>query len=407
MSSVSGWKTVEFGDIAEQIINRVDNPKKSRLTDYIGLEHIESNNLRISDYGKTDGIVSSKFECKKGDIIFSRRRAYLRKLAISDRDALVSTDAMIIRPKENVSKDFLLLLMQNEKFWNEVIARSAGSLSPRIKWRDLSKICVPLPPLKVREEISMLTSSVQDNFEKTENLFKDTEAAKKALILEKLGMSSKYGEFMHPRIEGVPKGWGIKKIGDLIESVQNGFPSGKRDKNGIVQIRMNNITTDGQLCFDDYLLVPIPKNISRYSLEEGDILFNNTNSIDLVGKSAIFTKQAFECTFSNHFTRIRVRKEIVLPEILLQHLIVWQNAGYFQDTAHRQVGQSSVSIKDVMRLKIFIPTKSEQILFVNTIKSFDSALNKLKIHRDLLGELKKKIIDSALSRGFVNEEDTN
>jgi len=408
MTSVTDWESVEFGEIAEQIINRIDNPEDSELADYIGLEHIESNNLKISNYGKANDVVSSKFVCKKGDIIFGRRRAYLRKLAISDRDALVSTDAIVIRPKEGLSKEFLILIMQTSRFWDEVISRSAGSLSPRIKWRDLSKINVLLPPANMREEISRLIFSVQNNFEKTEYLIQVSETVRKALILGMLGISNKYGKFMHPRMEGMPAGWTIRKTEDLIESTQNGFPSGKRDENGIVQIRMNNVTTDGQLLFDNYLMVPIPGNISRYSLEEGDILFNNTNSVDLVGKSAIFTKQKFNCTFSNHFTRIRVKKDIVLPEILHQHLVVWQNIGYFQDTAQRQVGQSSVSIKDVLRIKIFVPTMNEQNFFVNTMKNIDNSLNSLKKHRDLLSKLQKKITDSFLSgEMLISKEDTN
>ena len=203
--------------IAEQIINRIDNPKDSELTDYIGLEHIESNNLKISKYGRADDVVSSKFVCGKGDIIFGRRRAYLRKLAISDRSALVSTDAMVIRPKEKFSKEFLILTMQTDKFWDEVISRSAGSLSPRIKWRDLSSIEVLLPPLKVQEKISKLVFSLQDNIEKTENLIQVAEKLKKGLLEELLTKGIGHKKFKKTELGEIPADWFVQKLSDACE----------------------------------------------------------------------------------------------------------------------------------------------------------------------------------------------
>jgi type I restriction enzyme S subunit len=163
---------VKLTDIAEQIIERVDNPQDSKLIDYIGLEHIESDNLKIPQYGKTSDVTSSKFECKKGDIIFGRRRAYLRKLAISDKDALVSTAAIIVRPKTGVLKEFLIIIMQSDKFWEEAISRSAGSLSPRVKWKDIGNFKVTLPPVKKQEEISNSIFSIQENIERSERLIR-------------------------------------------------------------------------------------------------------------------------------------------------------------------------------------------------------------------------------------------
>jgi len=217
MSSVPDWKTVNFGEIAEQIVDRIDNPEDTDLVDYIGLEHIDSGNLKIPTYGKATDVVSSKFVCRKGDIIFSRRRAYLRKLAISDRGALVSTDAMVIRPKAGFLKQFLVLVMQTDKFWNEVISRSAGSLSPRIKWRDLSRIHVSLPPTEVQEKISRIIFCVQDNLEKTENLVKVAEKLKKGLLEELLTKGIGHREFKKTEMGEIPEDWSIVSLGEICE----------------------------------------------------------------------------------------------------------------------------------------------------------------------------------------------
>ncbi len=397
MTHGSDWKTVKLTDIAEQIIERVDNPQDSKLIDYIGLEHIESDNLKIPQYGKTSDVTSSKFECKKGDIIFGRRRAYLRKLAISDKDALVSTDAIVVRPKTGVLKEFLIIIMQSDKFWEEAISRSAGSLSPRVKWKDIGNFKVTLPPVKKQEEISNLIFSIQENIERSERLIRVCELFRIEFMIDTLQISSNYSGLLSPKLDSIPKGWTVMRIADLVENTQNGFPSGKRDEKGIVQIRMNNVTTDGKLCFEHFLKVPKPRNISKYSIEEGDILFNNTNSVDLVGKSAIFYDAIFDCTFSNHFTRIRVKKEEILPEVLHSHLLVWQKEGFFKNVAQRHVGQSEVSLRDVLSAKIAVPPMSTQKNFITTLLNLERLVSNISLNVESLSALKRSLVNSMLT----------
>jgi type I restriction enzyme S subunit len=78
-------------------------------------------------------------------------------------------------------------------------------------------------------------------------------------------------------------------LGELIAEAQPGFACGDRDPNGVIQLRMNNVTTDGLMDWSDFIRVPATtEQIERYRLLTGDVLFNNTNSAELVGKSAVF-----------------------------------------------------------------------------------------------------------------------
>jgi len=119
------WIKVRFDDIAEIVKDRVENPSESGLAYFIGLEHLDTDCIRLKRFGSAEDVKSSKFICKKGDIIFGRRRTYLRKVAISDRDAVVSTDAMIFRPiGDKIYPDFLSCFMQSSIFWKTVHANS-------------------------------------------------------------------------------------------------------------------------------------------------------------------------------------------------------------------------------------------------------------------------------------------
>jgi type I restriction enzyme S subunit len=201
----------------------------------------------------------------------------------------------------------------------------------------------------------------------------------------------------------LPKGWQVVKLGDAIEELKNGFASGKRDENGIVQIRMNNVTTDGRLIFDSYLKVPVPENINNWLLKKGDLLFNNTNSIDLVGKSTIFKGAPFSCTFSNHFTRLRFKKEMLLPELILYHfLILWKN-DYFKSVAIRHVGQSAVHTSYLLKLQIPLPPLPEQRRIAEVLGTVDSAIQKVGGAIERTERLKKGLMQRMLTMGIGHE----
>jgi len=147
----------------------------------------------------------------------------------------------------------------------------------------------------------------------------------------------------------------------VIEEAQSGFASGERDPVGIIQLRMNNVTSRGQFDWSSSIRVPpCSKNIEAYHLRAGDVLFNNTNSTDLVGKTALFIGHEEPVVFSNHFTRLRTRTSELLPDFLslwLQHQ--WQNR-VFAEICNRWIGQSAVQRDKLLELHIPLPTISEQ-----------------------------------------------
>src|SRR5437868_4370952 len=105
----------------------------------------------------------------------------------------------------------------------------------------------------------------------------------------------------------LPAGWQWADLGEVIIEAQSGFASGTRDLKGTIQLRMNNVDTWGNLVWDKFIRVPADQDaISKYQLLEGDVVFNNTNSVELVGKSALFSGYSEPVLYSNHFTRIRV-----------------------------------------------------------------------------------------------------
>ena len=101
------FETVRFEKIAINISERVE-PKKTELTTYVGLEHLDADNLKIERTGAPDDVIGTKLKIYKGDIIFGKRRAYLRKIAVSHFDGIASAHSMILRANEkNIEKNNL------------------------------------------------------------------------------------------------------------------------------------------------------------------------------------------------------------------------------------------------------------------------------------------------------------
>lgn len=384
MSSVPDWKTVNFGEIAEQIVDRIDNPEDTDLVDYIGLEHIDSGNLKIPTYGKATDVVSSKFVCRKGDIIFSRRRAYLRKLAISDRGALVSTDAMVIRPKAGFLKQFLVLVMQTDEFWNEVISRSAGSLSPRIKWRDLSRIHVSLPPTEVQEKISRIIFCVQDNLEKTENLVKVAEKLKKGLLEELLTKGISHKEFKKTELGEIPEGWNIKPLSAAC-SIKNGKSNSE------------DAVSDGLYDFFDRSTI----------VKKSDRFLFDCEAVIVPGEGQDFIPKHYHGKFDLHQRAYAICSD--KPEISLKYVYYWLN-----HNRHLLVEYSVCSTVNSLRMgtfekiKIPIPSPNEQNEIVRIAEKVDYQLNISAEHLSKLRLLQKKLINSFLSGDLsIPKEDIN
>ena len=150
----SGWTRVRFGDVVESIGVRAE-PKDAQDEIYVGLEHLDPQSLHIRRWGKGSDVTGGKLRFRKGDIIFGKRRAYQRKLAVAEFDGICSAHALVVRAIPNkVLPEFLPFLMMSDRFMNRAVEISVGSLSPTINWTTLKLEEFDLPPLDQQRRIA-------------------------------------------------------------------------------------------------------------------------------------------------------------------------------------------------------------------------------------------------------------
>ncbi len=161
----------------------------------------------------------------------------------------------------------------------------------------------------------------------------------------------------------LPDGWRWEKLGDHIASTQSGIASGDKSRTkGIIHLRMNNISRRGTMDTEQLWRIPTSEKILKvYSLAEGDILFNNTNSPELVGKTCLFvpnTKEPY--LFSNHLTRIRT-KESLEPRYLAYFINDLWEQRYFEKTCESWVNQAAIRFEaSVFPILIPLPPTLEE-----------------------------------------------
>lgn len=158
----NGWRSVRFGDVVREVKVATRDPESDGLTRVVGLEHLDSESLplrrwnELADLG--DGTSFTRV-FRAGQVLFGKRRAYQRKVAVAGFDGICSSDILVFEPStDDLLLQFLPYLAQSDGFFDHALGTSAGSLSPRTKFKELAKYEFALPPLDEQRRIVAVLS---------------------------------------------------------------------------------------------------------------------------------------------------------------------------------------------------------------------------------------------------------
>ncbi len=289
----SEWRKWKFSDLVENINEKVV-PKDSGLEHYIGLEHLDSGTLHIKRFGETSSLIGEKLKIYKDDIIFAKRNAYLKRVAIADFDAVASAHSLVLRAKpKNIVPSFLAFFLLSDAFWKKAIEISVGSLSPTINWPVIARQEFKLPPKDQQDNLSKLFLIIDELIEQD------------LILLNKLSLHlQSHSEKM---LHGLDlKGKTIRQAIDIlgktskVESLRNlgKFLKGKGiSKSEVIEIGMPCVrygelyTTHHKHIRDYHSFVSEITARDALELQKHDVLFASSGeTISEIGKSAAFVK---------------------------------------------------------------------------------------------------------------------
>ena len=166
-------------------------PTESDNATYLGLEHLDSGCLTVKRFGSDTAPIGEKLIMKKGDVLFGKRRAYQKKVAIAPFDGIFSAHGMVLRPREDVvDKEFFPLFISSDYFLDAAIKISVGSLSPTINWRDLKDLEFELPPLEEQKKLAEALWAINRTIETYKNLLEKTDELVKSQFMEMFGKTT-------------------------------------------------------------------------------------------------------------------------------------------------------------------------------------------------------------------------
>jgi type I restriction enzyme S subunit len=148
-NSKAGWMRVAFGDVVRLAKARVADPEAAGIERFVGLEHIEPGDLRIRRWGDVADGTTFTTVFKAGQVLFGKRRAYQRKVAVADFEGVCSGDIYVLEPaNDRLMPELLPFLCQTDAFFDHAVGTSAGSLSPRTNWTSLASFEFLLPTIQ-------------------------------------------------------------------------------------------------------------------------------------------------------------------------------------------------------------------------------------------------------------------
>lgn len=176
---------VLLGDVAKE---RRESLKSDKMAmPIVGLEHLIPQQIQLTEWSEyTENTFTKIFY--KGDILFGRRRAYLKKAALAPFDGICSGDITVIAPIENkIAPELLPFIIQNDAFFDYAVEKSAGSLSPRVKWEHLKNYEFELPDLEGQKKLAKILWATEETKQAYKKLLQKTDDMVKAKFEEMFG----------------------------------------------------------------------------------------------------------------------------------------------------------------------------------------------------------------------------
>lgn len=342
-----------FDQIAINSTEKKKPVEEDRFT-YLGLEHLDSGSLKVTRFGTDVAPIGEKLVMRKGDVLFGKRRAYQKKVAIAPFDGIFSAHGMVLRPKEDVvDRDFFPLFISSDYFLDAAIKISVGSLSPTINWRDLKELEFELPDLETQKRLAAVLWAMNETIDSYKALISATDELVKSQFME---------QFSCERAE--IDGWKKRTFGQVC-SLVNGRAFKPKDwtKDGTRIIRIQNLN-DPNAEYNYY-----DKDVEdKYIVYDGDLLFawSGTpgtsfgafiwNRGQAILNQHIFNVYPDECIEK---TFLKCSFEGHLDEII--------------EKAHGGVGLRHITKKELEAIELMVPPKEVQRAFVAFAEQSDKS----------------------------------
>lgn len=288
----AGWTTVAFGEVVRLSAERSGNPEADGFERFVGLDHIEPGDLRIRRWGDIAEGTTFTNVFRPGQVLFGKRRAYQRKVAVADFSGVCSGDIYVLEPRgEGLLPQLLPFICQTDAFFEHAVGTSAGSLSPRTNWTSLSGFEFDLPPIEEQRRLAgALTwaDHVRECLVDVIDRLRITQAALFSELVSRAGVMP-------------------CELGDLLlESPRNGCSAPPASvPTGHWVLALSAISRWGYR-HGEFKPVSRTQAMASAVIARGDLVISRSNTRQLVGLPAVFPEDRADVSYPDTMMRLVV-----------------------------------------------------------------------------------------------------
>ncbi len=403
-STPDGWQSVRLGDVAE--VNRGQwDPAEGSPILYLDLTAVVAPG-RLSppkELTAEDAPSRARRRVQAGDVLVSTVRPYLRGFARvpqAPHNLIASTGFAVLTPRPEVDGSLIYHHVMAPSFVRHLEASMMGQAYPAVRPSDVVSCPILLPPLTEQRAIAAVLDSIDEAIERTESVIAATEHLRDALLHELLtrGVPGWHSEWKEaPGIGTIPANWEVVRLGDVLKSTTYGTNASLDGAGAIPVLRMNNLQ-NGQIDLSEVRRADLADTeLDDLNLVPGDILFNRSNSLALVGKVAIVRDLPKPISFASYLVRLRVRELRANPFWLSTLLCFRSCQSRIRRFATPGVSQANINPTSLKSLMIPLPSLAEQRAVAAMLGSVNEATEQVHTERDALQSLKASTSDVLLT----------
>ena len=326
----------------------------------VGLEHLIPEEVTLTAWDEgSENTFSKKF--RKGNVLFGRRRAYLKKAAVAPFDGICSGDITVIEAKtDRILPELLPFIIQNDDLFDFAVGKSAGSLSPRVKWEHLKNYEFELPDMDKQKELAELLWAMDNTKKSYQKLIAATDELVKSQFMEQFGDATTN-----------PKGLPTALIRDVAVCYAGATPSTKvaaywddatipwmssgEVHNGRVSATEKKISQAG---YDSCSTKMVPANSVVIALAGQ----GKTRGTVAITEIELCTNQSLCCIIPN---------SSVMSDYLYYHLKLRYEE--MRNLAGIAEGRGGLNLKLIQGIRILVPSKADQEEFIAFARQSDKS----------------------------------
>ena len=351
----------------------------------VGLEHLIPEEITLTAWDEGSENTFSKM-FRKGNVLFGRRRAYLKKAAVAPFDGICSGDITVIEAKpDRILPELLPFIIQNDDLFDFAVGKSAGSLSPRVKWEHLKNYEFELPDMEKQKELAELLWAMDNTKKSYQKLIAATDELVKSQFIEMFGDPVKN-----------PFGWPTMTLDQATKEIVSGQclngDAGKLQPGQKAVLKVSAVTY-GSFDANEYKVLRDTKQITKGIYpQKGDLLFSRANTREYVGATVLIDQDYPELMLPDKLWKLIFKHEI-MPMFAKQFLSHPEIRKVLSSMATGTSGSMyNISMEKLKRLEIIVPNINQQKEYIHFVEQSDKSKFELEKALSELTATYKRII---------------